>query len=218
MRPMIESTPLRLEAPQRDRAAEVLAGAFENDPIYTYIFPDPDDRRRSLRLLWDALLRYSLVYGRVWTTPAVEGVACWLPSGNTEVTLWRHFRTGMPFARAVAQFRKEPRRRMLDLLSYTDSARRRTIREPYWYLWALGVEPASQGQGIGSRLLSPALAEADEAGVPCYLETETENNVAFYHKRGFVVSVQETLAESGLTLWTMTRPPQSRASTERQNG
>ena len=206
--PERENAPILLPRAEKDRAVAVLVDAFEHDPVYTYTFPDVEDRRRSLALLWDALLRYSLVYGTIYTTPAVEGIACWLPPGNTEVTMWRNFRTGMPFPRAVAKFGEAPRQRMLELLRHTDDVRRRTIREPYWYLWVLGVAPAAQGQGIGSRLLAPALEQADRAGVSCYLETETEYNVAFYRKRGFVVSTQKKLPESGVTFWSMIRPPQ----------
>ena len=207
----IENTaPIPLQPADRGRAVEVLARAFENDPLYVYVFPDVDDRRRSLRLLWDALLRYSLVYGKIYTTPAVSGIACWLPPGRTEVTMWRNIRTGFPFQRAVARFGAAQRGRMLDLLGYTDGVRRQGIREPYWYLWALGVEPAAQGQGIGGRLLAPALALADGAGVPCYLETETQENVNFYLKRGFEVHTEKSLANTGVTLWTMIRPPQPR--------
>jgi len=205
-----DTTPILLKPADRLRAVEILAGAFEDDPLYQYIFPDIDDRRHSLRLLWDALLRYSLVYGKIWTTPAVNGIACWLPPGSTEVTIWRNIRTGMPFQRAVAKFGADQRKRMLDMLGYTDGVRRQGIQEPYWYLWALGVEPAAQGQGIGSRLLAPALALADGAGVPCYLETETQENVDFYIKRKFEVATKKTLGDTGVALWTMSRPPQPR--------
>jgi hypothetical protein len=34
-------------------------------------------------------------------------------------------------------------------------------------------------------LLEIGTSKADAAGVPCYLETGTDENVAFYTKRGF---------------------------------
>lgn len=54
-----------------------------------------------------------------------------------------------------------------------------------WYLSILGIDPASQGQGLGARLLAPALAAADEAGVTCYLETFSARNESFYARAGF---------------------------------
>ena len=57
----------------------------------------------------------------------------------------------------------------------------------HWYLWALGAEPGCQGRGIGGRLLQLVLAQADSDGLPCYLETHAERNLAFYQKWGFEV-------------------------------
>ncbi|MBB6562313.1 GNAT superfamily N-acetyltransferase [Acidovorax soli] len=54
-----------------------------------------------------------------------------------------------------------------------------------WYLSILGIDPAAQGQGLGARLLAPALASADEAGVACYLETFSPRNERFYARMGF---------------------------------
>jgi GNAT superfamily N-acetyltransferase len=54
-----------------------------------------------------------------------------------------------------------------------------------WYLSIVGVAPSAQGQGIGARLLEPTLAEADAAGVPCYLETLDNLNPCFFRRLGF---------------------------------
>jgi hypothetical protein len=40
-----------------------------------------------------------------------------------------------------------------------------------WYLFIVGVTPSTHGQGIGWRLIEPVLADADDAGVNCCLET-----------------------------------------------
>ncbi len=57
--------------------------------------------------------------------------------------------------------------------------------EGAWYLSILGIDPASQGQGLGARLLAPTLAAADQAGVACYLETFSARNESFYARAGF---------------------------------
>ena len=54
-------------------------------------------------------------------------------------------------------------------------------------------------------MLRPVLAQADAAGVPCYLETETERNVAFYRRRGFEVVKTEVFEELDLPMWLMVR-------------
>jgi N-acetylglutamate synthase-like GNAT family acetyltransferase len=71
----------------------------------------------------------------------------------------------------------------------------------------LGVEPSSQGQGLGTKLIQPGLARADEMSRLCYLETETESNVAFYQHRGFIVIDEGEVPGYGLKIWTMLRLP-----------
>lgn len=205
--------PVRLAPVQRERAVETLVQAFRPDPMYAYICPDETERVRSTRALWDALIRVTLVYGEVWTTAEVSGVACWLLPGNTEINFLRMLRTGFALARAMMRFGGPARRRAMGVISYTDELHRRAMPGPHWYLWALGVAPVSQGQGIGGSLLQPVLARADAAGQPCYLETETERNVTFYRKHGFDVLTAEAAPGHGLMLWTMARNPQWAAVT-----
>jgi ribosomal protein S18 acetylase RimI-like enzyme len=201
---MTESTePMRLVASHKARAREMLVRAFLVDPVYRALFADEVERERALQGLFSAVVGYSLVYGLVHTTPAVEGAACWLSPGNTEVTLWRILRTGLGLQRAVARFNPQARQEFLAALAYMDEAHKREVPGPHWYLWALGVDPRCQGQGIGSRLLRPVLARADQDGVPCYLETQTESNVAFYQKRGFEVVSDGVLPGLELSVWMM---------------
>ncbi len=83
--------------------------------------------------------------------------------------------------------------------------------QPYWYLEVVGVEPATQGLGVGTRLLEPVLAQADEVGQRCYLETMTERNVSWYGTLGFeVVRGGVTFSPGGPPNWTMLRHPRQR--------
>ena len=85
--------------------------------------------------------------------------------------------------------------------------------EPHWYLAALGTDPARHGQGVGSALLAPILARCDAEGVPAYLETQNEANVAFYGKRGF--QVREEVDVAGMPkLWLLWREPATSRSQE----
>jgi ribosomal protein S18 acetylase RimI-like enzyme len=201
--------PIRLVASHKPQATEVLARAFLADPVYATLFPNKTEREQTLRRLYGAIAGYSLVYGVVHTTPAVEGVACWLSPGNTEITWWRALRTGLGLQRAVARFNSQARQDFIAAMAYMDEIRKRKAPGPHWYLWTLGVEPGCQGQRIGGRLIQPVLNQADTDGIPCYLETETESNVAFYQRRGFKVVNDGLLPGRGLRIWTMLREAQS---------
>jgi GNAT superfamily N-acetyltransferase len=200
--------PVRLDPAQRKRAAETLTQAFRSDPMYAYICPDEAERIRSVRGLWVAIITFSLIYGEIWTTPEVSGVACWLSPGHTAITSWQMLRTAFALPRAMMRFGGDARRRAMDVIGYTEKLHQRAMPGPHWYLWALGVAPVSQRQGIGGRLLGPILTRADAEGLPCYLETESEPNAAFYRKHGFEALTAEVVPGHGLMLWTMARKPQ----------
>jgi ribosomal protein S18 acetylase RimI-like enzyme len=180
-----------------------------DDPIYSFVFPDPARRVQYTPLLWKALIHTCLLFGRVYTTPALEGVACWTAPGNADLTPSRLLRSRFALPIAIMRFPRESRQRMLKGLAVLDSQRRNFHPRAFWYLQALGVEPSQQGKGIGSSLLAPILALADSERLPCYLETETEGNVAFYQRKGFQVSAHLEFPEARLHLWTMQRPPNS---------
>ena len=76
---------------------------------------------------------------------------------------------------------------------------------PHWYLMTVGTRRARQGQGLGSALVEVGTAKADAAQLPCYLETGTDSNIAFYTKRGFEIIGQVDCY--GHTLTGMIREP-----------
>lgn len=198
---------IHLQPSQKAAAVEVLARAFMDDVTYAYVLPDPDERAKAMRRLWVALVDYTQLFGEVYTTPALGGVACWLPPGKTSYGLWPILRTGFALPRAVLSFGKQGRDRMTDAMRYNDQVRDRVIKAPHWYLGALAVDPAHQHRGIGSCLLQPVLARADARSVPCYLETQTEDNVRFYEKHGFEIANAGEVPGHPLKMWAMLRRP-----------
>jgi GNAT superfamily N-acetyltransferase len=74
-------------------------------------------------------------------------------------------------------------------------------------LFVIGVEPARQGQGVGTALLRPMLARADREGMPVYLETHSSRNVGFYRKSGFIVAGEGRIPGSSVAVYGMLRPP-----------
>jgi hypothetical protein len=53
------------------------------------------------------------------------------------------------------------------------------------------------------------LGRLDETGVPGYLETSTEGNVAWYRHHGFEVQHEIRPAAAGPPVWTMWREPKT---------
>lgn len=202
---MPNDTPVRLEPAQLEQAAALLAAAFQNDPTYIMVQPDEISRLQMLVWLFERVVRYTLSYGQVYTTPSLEGVACWLPPGRTHLTALGLLRSGLaatPLAMGLTAYR-----RFDAYMSYSDKLHEQNAPPSHWYLWVIGVEPVHQEHGIGSRLLQPVLAQASAEGIACYLDTGTESNVRFYEKHGFQVVERGNTPGQGVQVWAMLRPP-----------
>lgn len=185
--------------------ARLLTGAFEGDPLYIKTFPDPKRRDRALTWMHGRVLRYCSLYGLAYTLPDADGLACWLPPGQTEITMGRIVRSGliaMPLVFGPASYRR------FDLyMSFSGRLRDEHAPESYWYLWLLGVAPRFQRKGVGGRLMKPVLDEADSRGQACFLETEDERNVELYNKHGFKVIAEALVPGLQLSTWSMLRSP-----------
>ena len=194
-----------LPAGHLDDAAQVLALAFHHDPIACDVVPEATRRHRVLRWMFQTHLRYGERYGMITTMTPVQGVAIWLPPGQTTPTLGRLVRTGA--LAAPLQFGWGVFRRSMAFLALTTVWHHRYAPVPHWYVYSLGVTPTRQGHGIGSALLQPLLARADTEALPCYLETGVARNVGFYERQGFQVVAEGGLPRGGPCLWAMLRTP-----------
>lgn len=63
---------------QRKVVSELLGDAFSQDPLMTYVFPDPITRIKLLRKLFLPTVRCSHRYGGVEVTSGGEGALTWL--------------------------------------------------------------------------------------------------------------------------------------------
>ncbi len=185
--------------------AKLSARAFFNDPLYEYIFPDA--ATREILAAWELgnIAEYGIRFGEVYATSTLSGCAIWLPPGETDFTEVRMGEVGM--LNSPAYFGAESEERLTAFMTESEECHRRVAPHPHWYLVLLGVDPARQGEGIGSALLAAGLAKADASRFPVYLETASPHNVPFYQRRGFEVRLEASLSEGGTHLWYMVRDP-----------
>lgn len=193
----------RATAADTDALVEVLGRAFDDDPVACFLFPSDGRRRRALRRFFRIQLRHMyLTRGEVWTTLDLSGAALW---GTPETgrpgprELW-HLAPMLPDLLALGRSVPDAAR----LLSTVDRLR---PRQAHWYLATLGTDPPRQGSGVGSALLGRVLDQLDEAGLPAYLESSKERNLAFYARHGFEVGRELQVARDAPRLWTMWRTP-----------
>jgi GNAT superfamily N-acetyltransferase len=180
--------------------ARALAAAFEDDPIFRWLLPD--ERRR-----FDKLLRFfglelravALPSGMAWMSAEASGACLELPPNEWRMPLRTQARHAPHFAAVFG--RSLPRA----LITITKMERRH-LREPHFYVPYVGVAPAGQGAGLGTKLLGRTVERADAAGLPTYLEATSERNAALYERLGFEHLGPFTVLGSP-PLWPMRRPP-----------
>ena len=203
---------IRLEKTQISQAAETLMDAFriewenqeevqeEEDFLLQILFQSTtvNDDEENYRSYWEAFLRYSQPLRHVYTTPEIKGVAAWIPPLGYPLDIWRCLEVGYYWG-------------LVNSLSFfSDIYYIQNLKQPYWYLFALGVSKDYQRQGIGSALIQPILKRASCDGLPCHLLTHTEEGVKFYESNGFEVikKFENPLKlEKTVTCWAMKKEP-----------
>lgn len=192
----------RLSDRDRSRLAELLADAFDDDPMQRWLFPNPGRRRRQLVRFYERDLRYRLEGRCIIDVDATLGVAFWHPPGDQATVPVRaalHLATSfvdVAFQHPVAALR-----------TLTEVARARPA-EPHWYLSHLAVAPGAQGNGIGGRLLDGGIRRAERDAVGVYLETANSANLPFYTAHGFA-EVRTVARLPAPPVWLLWRPASS---------
>ena len=185
-------------------AARALAEAFQDDPLQTYVFPDPLERASRSPAHFAPLLHYGLQFGEVLTTadrPA--GAAVWLGPDAWDVTPERAAAAGLDTLPTVMG--EAAAERFFSALATIEPYHKRDVPAGHWYVMVVGVSPSAQGSGLGRALLQPVIDRADAAGQPCYLETAQPSNIHFYEHLGFRRVGEILEPTSGLQLWTFRR-------------
>ena len=206
---MAEPLVSAIRADQVPLAARVLANAFANAPRYTFLLPNDAQRHATLPWLWGAMIRASLLSGAVVHVAHEEpgspplGVAVWAPPGHRKHSVLTLVRSGLwaaPFRLGVAAYLR--RRSLGPLLAALGPP------EPHWYLNVIGVDPSQQRSGAGTALLHRMLARIDGDGLAAFLDTSEPNNLSYYERFGFQVTIELKLP-NGIPLWGLTRQPRA---------
>src|SRR3954470_2185254 len=174
--------------------AEVLARAFADSPITMYLVPRERARIITMRGFFIGGLLDAHKHGEVWVTTVdgtVVGAGAWLspgaypPSSGRQLRQLMHLLTVAPVAPGA----------LFKSLRYLRAVEAAHPKVEHWYLATLGVDPPHQGKGFGGRLLDAVLPRTDEGGMPTYLETDKERNLAFYARHRFTETGKVTPAE-----------------------
>ncbi|MDA0302259.1 MAG: N-acetyltransferase [Chloroflexi bacterium] len=182
------------QAVEQDRAFATLMLAFSNDPLLRWMFPDPQQYQTHFPELMRHFAGNAFEAGTAHEAAGYRAVALWLPPGvhSDEQALGE-------FAAHVIDEARQPA--LFGLMGQIGAIH---PQEPVWYLPVVGVDPVSQGKGLGSALLAHALAECDAQHLPAYLESSNPRNNPLYERHGFEVMEVFQLGDSP-QVWPMYR-------------
>ena len=193
---------VRIGKERLQEASDVLARAFQDDPAWVWLVPDP--MRRATLLPWLFRIGFDVTAADVYATRGpILGAARWLPPGRQTLRVGATLRalvtTPLRLGAATAPF-----------LAYgraVEQLRAEVAGGPHWYLAGIGVDPAAQRRGIGTALLEPGLAAAARAALPAVLLTNNEANLPFYERHGFEVVRKGETPQGGPQAWAMVKAP-----------
>ncbi len=169
----------------RERVIQAIILGFSADPLTRWFWPEAATYLQS-GPGFDAFSGRAIDSGSAYTTGNYEGVAMWLPPGvePDEERFIAHIQE------TIAEDTRE------DVFSVLEAMEEYHPEEPCWYLPIIAVDPAYQGQGLGSQLMKHALHRIDEDGLPAYLESSNPRNMSLYERHGFEVMGQIQIGTS----------------------
>jgi GNAT superfamily N-acetyltransferase len=195
-----------LQPAQVDETARMLARSFDDSPLFEFLFPNGPARLKINAGAFRGTLLDALPFNEVHVAVAgsdVLGAACWLPPEGYPMTARRRVWILARLAKLVPWAAT----RLPDSMRYLRATDRVHPKDLHWYLAILGVDPRHQGEGLGGRLIDHTLDRLDVEGLPAYLETDKERNLAWYARRRFELREILHPVRSGPPVWTMWRDP-----------
>ncbi|WP_236950046.1 GNAT family N-acetyltransferase [Mycobacterium sp. MS1601] len=182
--------------------ARTLGRAFFDDPVMTWMLPDPGKRTSGLERMFATMTRHHFLSGAGAEVAGddVAAAALWDPPNRWQQSRLEGLLMMPGFIRAFGS-RVSVGQEVADLM------KEHHPEEPHWYLAVIGSDPAHRGAGFGHALMTSRLDRVDAEHAPAYLESTKPDNVPYYQRFGFEVTREIALPRGGPPLWAMWRQP-----------
>ena len=186
-------------------AADVIAQAFMNDPLTSFILPVKSARYHTLKTFFSIYGEINVLNGRGYGAgDPLQGVAYWQAPGQESLSISiKAVGKLLPLIFTAYPFRFL---RARPIFRITDRMHQQYAAGDHFYLDNLGVLPSAQGKGWASKLIRPILEQADAQKVIAYTDTTSRTNVGFYEHFGFVCMESAAVPGTGITVFALRRP------------
>lgn len=198
---------IEVEAAQRRdarRIGTVLARAFYDDPVTSWMLPDDRTRLKGLTRAFTGLARHHFLprggseVGR--RGGPVGAATLWDPPGQRKTSWFEELRMAPVMLWSL-------RSRVPASVRLQEIMEEHHPEEPHWYLMLIGSDPSVRGTGLGQALMRSRLDRCDAERVPAYLENSNPKNEAYYLRFGFEVIGEIKVPDGGPSMWPMWREP-----------
>ncbi|GAA0527217.1 GNAT superfamily N-acetyltransferase [Rhizomicrobium palustre] len=180
-----------------DKIAAMLGRAFINDPAMSFIFPDQEQRKTRMPLLFRQLFASDRKAGGVMMTPGGEAATLWRAPGRIAIPFLEELLNAKSYLKALGPH-------VFRAMGLSHAIEAQMPKGEFWYLHIAGCDPAAQGKGYGRAVIQAGLDQLVKTDA-CYLETGTERNLGFYRALGFEL-IGDWQVPGGPRLWSMLRP------------
>lgn len=158
----------------------ILTRSFDDNKSVNYVIKQGQNRVDRIKRLMDYAFNMCNAFGEVWIAHDQQACALVLfpdkKQSSFRTLLW-----DFKLALSVIGFT-----RVTEVLKREAMIKLNHPREPFAYLWFIGVNPEVQGKGVGSSLVQGLIREYENKR-PIYLETSMQRNLPFYEKLGFEI-------------------------------
>ena len=191
-----------------DGIVDVLVSAFDNDPLWGPVFPDPALRPQHADRFWRLFASSAQRYPNTFVVDTdasrpgsggIAAVAVWIPPGGTELSEAE----GDTFEQLVTEACDAATAARVVAISHALEDAHPS--EPHHYLSWLGTHTDARGSGVGMALLRQSLELVDAEGAAAYLESSNPANLGRYASVGFEAQT-EIVMPTGDVVTTMWRP------------
>lgn len=173
-------------AEDRQTVVDTVVAAFDQDPAFRWFFPTEDSWSRNAHLFVGALFDSRVASGATWLADDGAALAMWADPAAESLRA----DLGALDDDALAR-----------LSTYNDATAGGLPDEPFWYLGVLATHPDRKGEKLARRVMVEGLRRARSTGLPAYLETTNEANVALYERSGWTQTAESHI--DTLTIWVL---------------
>jgi ribosomal protein S18 acetylase RimI-like enzyme len=166
---------------QRSLVVDILTKSFDNNKSVNYVVKPDERRQERIRGLMDYSFNICNSFGDVWMSDDNQACALVLYPDKKRSTL-NAILWDVNLALSVIGLG-----RVGQVLGRESKIKAFHPKEPFTYLWFIGVPPELQNKGKGSLLLNEIIQESESNSRPIYLETSVDRNLPWYKKHGFEI-------------------------------